>query len=46
MEKDEKKIMSIDELLETDFDSEVEDVEGHENLTWILWGPQWIIVTP
>lgn len=38
-------VMSPEELLESSFDTDVSEIEERDNLTWVLWGPQWVAVT-
>lgn len=37
------KLMSIDELLQTDFDLDFEEIDERENLSWLLINPGFII---
>lgn len=41
----EEKIMTVDELLETDFDTDVTAIEDHDNLGWLFWNEHWAILT-
>lgn len=44
-QRNKDQTMTINELLETTFDTDVTTVEDHDNLGWIVWNDHWAIVT-